>query len=111
MTGCTAIFILSEKGFWAGHLWESSVSVNGGSAFLERQTLGKDGKVIDRPDIPDFREVAVDIFTQPVTPAGMHWISLPTLKADYGDPFATPPDIYILTKAVRYFSLSWKLLS
>ncbi|PMD12092.1 hypothetical protein NA56DRAFT_666660 [Hyaloscypha hepaticicola] len=62
MTGCTAVFIVSEKGFWAGHFWESSKQVNGGSAFLFRKSAG--GKPQERQDDPDFKGVAVDIFNE-----------------------------------------------
>jgi len=103
LTGCTVIFIVSEMGFWAGHLWESSTTVDGASAFLHRTSLTREPS--ERPDTPDFKGVAIDIFTQPTPPEAESFISLPELKAKYDDPFAKPPDIYILTKAVRYFEL------
>ena len=59
------------------------------------------GNPQERQDDPDFKGVAVDIFNE-TPPAGVYWLSLPQLKANYGDPFATPPDIYVLTKALGY---------
>jgi hypothetical protein len=66
---------------------------------LSRETSG--GKIKELPNDPEFKGVAVDIFNQ-TPPPKADWVSLPQLKAEYGDPFATPPDIYVLTKARGY---------
>ena len=66
---------------------------------MSRANPGENPKEL--PNVPDFKGVAVDIFTQ-TPPPNVPWVSLPQLKAEHGDPFATPPDIYVLTKARGY---------
>ncbi|CAJ2512182.1 Uu.00g051970.m01.CDS01 [Anthostomella pinea] len=101
LTGCTAMIVASKKGFWAVHLWEGSKTVNGGSSFTKRIS---NSEVRERTD-PEFKKLAVDPLTA-ATPSRQKayrtlFKSLPDLKADNGDPFATggDVDIFILTKA------------
>ncbi|KAM0332545.1 hypothetical protein ACHAQA_002829 [Verticillium albo-atrum] len=80
LEGCTAIFIITEHGFWAAHLWEGDkqrkYGASGGAAF--NGWYGDDYK--KRP-IDDFERVAVRIMDE-ITPAeGINYVSLQDLKA------------------------------
>ncbi|SMY24053.1 unnamed protein product [Zymoseptoria tritici ST99CH_1A5] len=103
LSGCTAIIIISSKGLWAGHLWESSSVVSGPSAHLERYALG-DFKHRVRPT-SDFQKLGVDILGARTPPRVQkdrpRWKSLVDLRQDYGDPFAqgTDVEIFVLTQA------------
>ncbi|KAI0484575.1 hypothetical protein GGR56DRAFT_614486 [Xylariaceae sp. FL0804] len=107
--GCTAIFVMSPNGFWAGHLWEGSTEINGGSAFEERIALQSDDAKKDKykpRTQQQFQKIAVDILTQ-ATPANQvknreHWQSLEDLRLNAGDPFADPEttEILVFTKAI-----------
>ncbi|KAI1089761.1 hypothetical protein F5B19DRAFT_495043 [Rostrohypoxylon terebratum] len=103
LSGCTAIIIMSSKGFWAGHLWESTKPdrINGPSSFLKRISAED---VVER-SLDEFKKIAVDIMTQ-ATPANQianrkHWTSLQDLKTRKGDPFGNGDDnnVFILTRA------------
>ena len=102
LSGCTAIFIVCCRGFWACHLWESTkpMKLNGGSAFLERRSAEV---TVERRDSA-FQRVAVDIITQQ-TPedqvVNRDYTSLADLKRRFGDPFRNGNEvgIFVLTKA------------
>ena len=102
LTGCTAIFIICRRGFWACHLWESTKprKLNGGSAFLERHSA----EVTAERRNSEFQRIAVDILMQQ-TPkdqeANRGYTSLADLKTRFGDPFrnGSEVEIFILTKA------------
>ncbi|SMR52547.1 unnamed protein product [Zymoseptoria tritici ST99CH_3D1] len=103
LSGCTAIIIISSKGLWAGHLWESSSVVFGPSAHLERYALGV-FKHRPRPT-SDFKKLGVDILGTRTPPRVQKdrplWKSLVDLQQDHGDPFAqgTDVEIFVLTQA------------
>ena len=101
----------SSHGIWAGHLWEGSKTVNGGSSFNHR--FSKDVQTPRPPN--EFKTVAVDIFDQ-ATPARQKakrplWKSLVDVKNDHDDPFNDVEDvqIFLLTKAQSYVCLCWTL--
>ncbi|KAG9235777.1 hypothetical protein BJ875DRAFT_541839 [Amylocarpus encephaloides] len=105
LEGCTATFILTQEGFWGGHLWESTkdTNVGGASSFLERMA---DGSAPERTDAV-FKKIAADIMKQ----KGPGWtdktdfvspVDLMTPNPAYSHPaisFDGDTEIMILTKA------------
>ncbi|XXH00074.1 hypothetical protein Hte_006416 [Hypoxylon texense] len=114
LKGCTAMFLVSPKGMWVGHLWEGSVKVNGASSFTKKYK-DRDGEIaVGVRSIPEFNAIAVEILGQVTAPEDQPkrtgWISLADLKAYYGDPFSHGPDVdtFILTKAERISKRHYK---
>ncbi|KAI0386516.1 hypothetical protein F5Y04DRAFT_290115 [Hypomontagnella monticulosa] len=102
LQGCTMIFIVSSRGFWASHIWENTQSddINGGSAFLRRTGPSS--------TTPRSREEFAVSAIQPMTQALplelkyiVEYLSLADLRTDYDDPLGDPSDVqvYIWTRA------------
>lgn len=102
----------SKNGIWAGHLWESSTSIDGGSSFLHRYGTGRKDVRVRGKD--EFEKIAVNIFDKPL-PTGRrgvdpktrpNWKSLPDVanSVKFGEPFKGVGDVevFILTKARSY---------
>ncbi|KAK9776466.1 putative Class V protein [Seiridium cardinale] len=103
LSGCTMMIIVSQHGFWAGHLWESTkTTINGASAFLRRLGTGPQNTTPRSKE--EFAACAIDPLTQTL-PADVRnfvsYISLADLKTDKGDPFheASDVEIYIMTRS------------
>ncbi|GAB7324137.1 hypothetical protein MBLNU13_g07517t2 [Cladosporium sp. NU13] len=108
LTGCTAIIVVSKHGVWAGHLWEGTKTVGGGSSFQE---------VISdtRSDVrskEEFEAIAVNIQDKAIPLTGRNAVkpdSRPGFQSlkdvandeDLGNPFKDNSDVevFILTKA------------
>ncbi|TVY39833.1 hypothetical protein LSUB1_G002573 [Lachnellula subtilissima] len=102
MSGCTAVLIVGNLGFWAGHFWEASKpgNINGGSSFNYRYGNGA-GEEVER-SVADFKTIAADVLGKPAPADLGSFISLLDLQTSKGDPFGRDNgggDVYIITKA------------
>ncbi|KAI0120928.1 hypothetical protein BJ170DRAFT_715060 [Xylariales sp. AK1849] len=105
LEGCTMMIVVSQHGFWAGHLWESSkpTNINGASAFLRR--FGSGNADTTPRSQEEFAACAVDPLNQALSAnikSIVNYISLADVKTDKGDPFhdASDVQIFILTRSV-----------
>jgi hypothetical protein len=101
-SGCTAIFIVSQHGFWGGHLWEASGYTNGYSAFNRKFADGVEDH--EPMTVPHFNQVGVDILEQNIHAHYPYYMSLKDLREStqngVRDPLGdgTGVHIWILTK-------------
>ncbi|KAH6666252.1 hypothetical protein B0J14DRAFT_678198 [Halenospora varia] len=103
LEGCTMSIILSSKGFWGGHLWESTGTIGGASTFNERfaKKDDEDPRIGIRPrELEVFKPIAIDIHDRRSPQEATSYTSLRDLKdrveGKGGNLFPAPTDIHIL---------------
>ncbi|KAF1825922.1 uncharacterized protein K489DRAFT_376311 [Dissoconium aciculare CBS 342.82] len=101
--GCTAVVIVSPRGIWGLHIWETESGPDRAGGF--RKLTGTPLKEVSRSDA-EFQAIAVDIIGQ-ATPANLRarrpkWKSLSDVKNNHGDPFGTGADstVFLFTPAL-----------